>query len=661
MKLKLNVKDNLIALLLGLISPQLAFTQSPQNWILPLEDSRISRQQVNSIFNIEDEIWMFCGRDVYAANDRKGEVRLLSTIDAYHPSIDADKSVYFFKTDTIFASKYADFLKGEISKMYKIDFNKLPNCLSEGYDNHVNISCIAVDKTSNNIWVGTKRHGLFSIVKPSWNASWTAGSLKYYRSNGCKDSKPEHELLSNEINFLVSDSKGRLWIAFDRGLMLKDDDTWEVILPNHNISAITETKDNGIWVVAQGAGKGNQVFVFWEDTRSAWSVEYLKETIPIWYFNATDQAVNILVDHDGDLWGAATSLLRQKKIAKVISKEDLAQAARDGISQEFGFLENLYSSPLCLVEDKNGIIWIGTSSTGVFTLDKAPGLAIRQKKIVRCHNDKNGFFDIIPVEGKSPYKLHWDSRYHRGTLENFTYKAFEDLKADTFHFILTDAMPGDTGYFSLKLDNPPKIKAKITKTKPPSNFKSTDGVVSFSYIKGGRVLRDEQKKLKGYRAKLGNSTKLSKEYVDTLGFGLGPIEITILDTMGCTCTIRDTFLRPQYCYSNEINTMFDKRHFSFSKHSAEFNPGIGHDSLLHSILDILYICPALKINLIGYVGKEYPENGIPEKNLPPARILAFDRAKAIKKILLSEKVPESRIVCVEGGKKDATVDVFFSY
>jgi len=638
--------------------------QSPQNWINPYPYKGILGQQVNTILHVDSTLWVFCGRNVFEVADIQKPPRIISTLDIYKPIIDRDKNVYFFKKDTVFVSSFNDFMSGNISRYFVLKYGLIPSCLQKGYSDRANITCIAIDPNGSYIWIGSEYHGIFKIRKPDWKLKfWIPTCESYYSNKNCEHGQSKQDIISNQIKVLQFDSHDRLWIGFNLGLMVLEKNRFETLLPYHTVHAITEDKKNRcIWLVAQGKGLGNQIFVFWDDMRENWDDYYKSSTIQIWTEFEFDQINNILLDHDGDLWGAANRLMREKKLgAALSSKEDLENKVKHGISQYFSYYEELTSKPLCFAEDHDGIIWIGTSSEGLFTLDKKPGLRIEQKKIVKCHNDKNASFIIKPVEGKSPYKLYWTSSHNgSGEEEDFEFRKFVNLAADTFYFRLTDRILIDTGYFRLTFDNPKPINAKIRKEADPSYQNTTDGVISITNLKGGRVKRDEFQKLKGYMVKINEFNQL----VDTLPhLGLGPFKLTIVDTMGCEFVLKDTFSKTQHCFTPTLNKKFISQYFLFSEHKSyvDLNKE-GNSIFIENIVKVLNECPYLKVNIEGFVALKYPpDEQAKRNNLSSAKELTLARAVNVGKILQTNKVPIHRINCSgKGERKGAFVMVYFS-
>ena len=76
------------------------------------------------------------------------------------------------------------------------------------------VYCIMQDKAGN-IWLGTKRNGVYKAVP---NNDETRYTLTHYKSN-------EHGLAANEFYALLQDKQGRVWIgSFDAGLFLVKED-----------------------------------------------------------------------------------------------------------------------------------------------------------------------------------------------------------------------------------------------------------------------------------------------------------------------------------------------------------------------------------------------------------------------------------------------------
>jgi ligand-binding sensor domain-containing protein/serine phosphatase RsbU (regulator of sigma subunit) len=163
------------------------------------------------------------------------------------------------------------------------------------------IDITAIDKDSRgNIWLGTKRNGLFSynpengklegvyfsqntlenfvnaIIIDS-NYIWIAtngGVVKYNSNNHTSEifSTNTAQLPHNKINFILKDSKGHIWIATKSNTLVSlNSETKYQLGGNINIefTSLAEDKQGALWATTAGYG----VFMFKKDSMMNYTVD----------------------------------------------------------------------------------------------------------------------------------------------------------------------------------------------------------------------------------------------------------------------------------------------------------------------------------------------------------------------------------------------------
>ncbi|MEM7549687.1 MAG: two-component regulator propeller domain-containing protein [Bacteroidota bacterium] len=207
------------------------------------------------------------------------------------------------------------------------------------------------------IWIGTEGSGVNKIVQKA------AFQHFYYSEND------PSSLGNNLIRTIYEDSKGRLWIGANNGggLNLFEPPTNSFIkflndpengnsMSNNNPSAIGEDKYGNLWVGTWGNGL-NRFSPDLQTVDRFGSVTEDKSTLT----NGNIQS--ILLHSSGDLWVGTESGLNKFNYENESWKQFYHEP---GNSNSLG--ANGVQSK-ALIEDKNGIIWIGAWGGGITRLD----------------------------------------------------------------------------------------------------------------------------------------------------------------------------------------------------------------------------------------------------------------------------------------------------
>lgn len=564
--------------------------QAPQNWIQhwsldELDASQISCLQVRP----DSSIWAFNGNGVFEVTDHLTKPKKISALRVVNPVFDADRTLYYYKGDTLFSITEKNLLNGQKPRFFVLRRGNFSDKLSIPDNSDFGISCLGVEKRGDKVWVGTQKYGLLSIQKPHLGDSiWKVPKpVHIFKATNRKDET--NILLSNSVKLITCDSRGLIWVGFEEGLMLKRGEKWETLLLGQNVQVLKETvekQENSIYIVANVVNPTSKRLTIYKNGSSSSETEGSAE---IWRDATFDLIRDIHIDVAGDMWFAGENLYRGSKYCN-LPIPGLKEKFRREIPQQFSILEGLTSrQPLCLANGKKGIIWVGTADNGLFFIKKGPGLAIDLKKFVKCHNDSNGIFSIKAVEGKPPYTLYWRSNLNgNGISVQFRDTTFKDLKADTFEFWLTDIVKTDTGYMKYVLENPKPVWGKISSKHMPIYEDDKNGKIVLSKIEGGRVnlkaKPSKSKKTEGYlvdwkwKGGIHKDTLFNVTNCSFSELGLGKFSITIMDTLGCKFEIVDSLPYPQkfsreaWEYRFDAKESFKVYFIGFEKDSFNIKP-----------------------------------------------------------------------------------------
>jgi signal transduction histidine kinase/ligand-binding sensor domain-containing protein/DNA-binding response OmpR family regulator len=214
-------------------------------------------------------------------------------------------------------------------------------------DNNINV--IYCDKRKN-LWIGTD-NGLNLYDKKS-------GYFKHFINND----KDLNSLTSSKIYSILEDDHHNFWVGTKKGLNLLNRDIGkctrflngasDLKADNSSVNVmITDNQDN-IWI---GTNRGLNVLDGKNNTIAFYRIEPDKNSL-----GGTNPIYDLAKTPDNKLWiGSNTTLqlfdLNKKKLISINNTDADGLMPNDGI----------YS----LMEDKEGILWIGTSSEGIAKYD----------------------------------------------------------------------------------------------------------------------------------------------------------------------------------------------------------------------------------------------------------------------------------------------------
>jgi outer membrane protein OmpA-like peptidoglycan-associated protein len=226
------------------------------------------------------------------------------------------------------------------------------------------------DELREEIWLGTEASGLFCIK--------TKPTLQLVEEMTSSNSK----LKSNTINDFTIDTRNRLWVATDDGILMRESGKWILIEKGLRIEAVANHEDD-IWLMGDDlVGKLNR--------KNIWIIT----DIPSGKVEGTIKDID--VDAKGQLWMASG-------IITVYNPDD------DSFSI-FGPAQEYTSQfATCIAIDNTGIPWVGTRDKGVYFIQEGAVFAVLCEIVSQADCSGDGTAElIVKVEGASaPLQYNW--------------------------------------------------------------------------------------------------------------------------------------------------------------------------------------------------------------------------------------------------------------
>jgi signal transduction histidine kinase/ligand-binding sensor domain-containing protein/DNA-binding response OmpR family regulator len=226
-------------------------------------------------------------------------------------------------------------------------FRKKPSDSTSLYDNYI-LSLFGLP--NGKMWV-TTREG--PCIYNSNTEKFDADYSKYLHSLG---------LPEGQVNNIVKGNGGRYWFLYDNlDLYMYSDKDKTVKLFNHNpafnpdakIASFQETKDGKLWLVYQNG------FLQQYDVKSD---KIIYSANALQRLTKGNISYNLLIDRDGDLWlwyyinGVFLFHPRDSSVKRFNENSFPSRLKSNLVSQ--------------VVQDNNGLIWVGTDHGGVTLIDK---------------------------------------------------------------------------------------------------------------------------------------------------------------------------------------------------------------------------------------------------------------------------------------------------
>lgn len=259
-------------------------------------------------------------------------------------------------------------------------------------DNHINS---LLEDEIGNIWIATRngldrfdgrqcvsvelpidgKVGITTLLSDAGGQLWVGSSKGIFcrRNDQWIDTE---ELKDQAASLMFSDSGGRMWIALPRGLMCKDKSGWMEkaafgSLNRAQITGIAEDSLGHIWIATYNSG-----LYHYDGTRFRRVLQDHTSLNGALYFD-------LLFDKEGKLWLATQN--------KGVIRWD----GKDSVLTLLGKADGLANDHVrCLLEDRWGILWFGTSGGGLskyagqqfVQYGPAQGLSEQAYSVMEDHN-----------------------------------------------------------------------------------------------------------------------------------------------------------------------------------------------------------------------------------------------------------------------------------
>ncbi len=367
-------------------------------------------------------------------------------------------------------------------------------------NNYGEISAAFYDKVKQDLWIGTTQAGVFQINARS--------GLKLQTVYNNKNSK----LKSNQINYILIDQTGEVWIGTEEGLFVGKGGRWTLEEKLYSFEKIVEHGSN-IWLLGSD-------FLWRVNTRGAWIA------VDVDTRQLEGEIRDFTVDMEGRVWIASEIITLFEPESKTYKK--------------FGPIE-YYTSQYAaiLTADSDGAVWIGTEDKGIYLIDKSSAMTVNcvVAKALDCNSDKNDAAVQVKVSGgQAPYTYVWSNGRSGEALQN--------LGAGEYVVTVTDSR-GKTRMAKAVIENPRftvEVKAEQEERTPGSADGKATVVVAgtetaFKYRwDNGETTKSAVKLTAGaHSVTVTDSKGCSAVGTVTIGQGAAPMDIVIAQVNALKC------------------------------------------------------------------------------------------------------------------------------
>jgi outer membrane protein OmpA-like peptidoglycan-associated protein len=336
------------------------------------------------------------------------------------------------------------------------------------------------DTKNQVLWLGTDEAGLFKFsTQPEFKKE-----LQYLPVNS--------KLKSPHITHIFQDSKGRLWIGNEQGIMYGTPGLWKSDLSGFSVQRVREF-NNVIYVLADGA-------ISKAPGGEKWSDLALQEK------HIEGDITDFDIDATGKMWIVAGNLTRFDMIANTY---DVFSGPEYYTSQ--------YGNTIAI--DQEGAVWVGTEDKGLFSVDKASNMVLSAfvEKAISCEGDGKDAVLLAKVTGgDAPFTYSWSGGLSGENPKN--------IGAGTYSVTVTDSK-GKTRTAEIGVPDS-RLKLKVRQKKPASGPTAADGSAEVDIAtnaSGITVVWDNGEALV-------TATKLTA----------GDHKVTVTDPKGCVMTLSVT-------------------------------------------------------------------------------------------------------------------------
>jgi ligand-binding sensor domain-containing protein len=237
------------------------------------------------------------------------------------------------------------------------------------------VSCLYKD-SDGTLWAGTSK-GLYKINLTEKKAGRLAQISFTHHQN---DATSQDSLSSNMVKSIFEDRAGMLWLATDNGLNSFDRKTGKFKRYQNNPKNIHSISSNNLAVWMGNGIKEDQDGNLWISTAKGLNKLNRDRTLFTSYFHnpndayslSSDYIICLQIDKEGILWvasqaGSVLNAWKGVKLNKANLNGEVFGLRRNDPNNVNSLSENQVTA---IVEDSQGIIWIGTHGGGLNRWDK---------------------------------------------------------------------------------------------------------------------------------------------------------------------------------------------------------------------------------------------------------------------------------------------------
>ncbi len=555
---------------------------------------------VNCLLSVDDQMW--CGT--------KGGLRLFNaTKTAATPLTLAGSGLPARQISQLLGDKAGNLwlssVNGEIFKLIPANGYYTVNLIVSGQQmfgaSWNNILTLSMDK-KDNLWIGGENSGLNYLDTKSGRVT------RYLAQEGSLKDLP-----TNSIRSVYVDRTGLTWIGtFNRGAYLLDEQARKfdyfgaykpIDLAGKNVKSFAEDHNGNIWIAFDGLGIARlhaKTHVL-EDCRD------LNSRLANKFLNA------LIVDRHGNLWvgtggqGVYRYNLNSRKLHNY--------AVKSG-----GFGDN---KVYCLYQDRSGIIWAGSGGSGLFYFDEKtesfqplsedtkPNYITRTSYVSSMVEDANGIFWVgtmyglyaLEKKGDHTYFYQWFLQNDRkgsisssgiqalyedrkknlwvattdnglnvkaqGSAEFRSYRKKEGLPSNTIRAIISDA----TGNLWISSNNGLSMFDPLTDAFV--NYSRKDGLASNDFYPGA-CLRSSSGQLL-----FGSNNGFNAFYPDSIRRKPGKPAVYLTDlkvnNQSVVIGLPGSPLEKHISLTSEIELSYEQRSFVIDFVALQFGPAFRHN------------------------------------------------------------------------------------
>lgn len=422
--------------------------------------------------------------------------------------------------------------------------------------------------------------------------------------------KGNSKIPSNSVNFLLADSKNRLWIGTDEGIIHKKSpskDKWSPSSDKTHRYLVGVEQGEDVWIVSD-----DQIYNVDYDARFVGTLS--KRHKKLYEGDLNDLAV----DKEGNLYIASDILVKfNPYTGETIHYTDILSIASQKCTS--------------LVADDDNNIWLGTGDAGLFRITSDPSkresllLTSILEESISCPGQGGATIKVAASGGLAPYSYQWTPAYVKGDNPS-------GLKPGKYQVNVVDAR-GTSASSIITVEDAAPIRVNIVNNVKASSASTRDGKCDIE-ITGGES---------PYQIQWDNGEKGASATKLNFGFHY----ITITDANNCTVEEKINVSR-----QSEMTTLRDATLTVGEKlrienlYFAADSSAVQENSIdaLEDVFIFLTDNDGLIIEIGGHT------NNIPKDEYCDR--LSEARAKSVSEYLIRRGIPQERISYKGYGKRD---------